>query len=91
MRQPDIPKLASDILSVELNTQVAEEVDTQLSAKGSQSRRKTLDEIKDQVKLQEGSSVSFVIVGTVNPFGLGLTTSRSCRCWQEHPDGKAAL
>jgi hypothetical protein len=34
-------------------------------SKPSQTKKKTLDEIKEHIGLEEGSSASFVIIGTI--------------------------
>lgn len=66
LKQPNIAALASQIQSAEI-TDDDDSGDSQTKAvKQSQPKKKTLDEIKEQIRLQEGSSVSFVIIGTIS-------------------------
>lgn len=58
--QPSVGSLASNIQSVDLNDDSTEATEQP----SSQNKMKTIDEIKEQLQRQEGSSVSFVIIGS---------------------------
>jgi hypothetical protein len=62
-RQENVAELASQIQSAEISDDDSAESQRKPS-KTSHTKKHTLAEIKEQVKLQEGSSVSFVIIGT---------------------------
>jgi len=66
MKQPNVADLASQIQSAEI-TDDDDSGDSQPKvSRSSHTKKKTLDEIKEKIKLQEGSSVSFVIIGTTS-------------------------
>jgi hypothetical protein len=76
-KQPNVAELASQIQSAEI-TDDDDSTDSQpKSSKPLQTKKKTLDEIKEQIRLQEGSSVSFVIIGTTPDCQTCIPTNRS--------------
>jgi len=60
--------LATDIQAVEINDDT--EAHQPSAVKTSQSRKKTLAEIKVEVQAQKDASVSFVIIGTIALFNV---------------------
>ena len=89
--QSDARKVASEVQLLDINDKALEHPDLPLPTNISNPKKKSLDEIKSQLELEQGSLVSFVIIGTMFLATNMLNSIRSCRCWKKHPDGKTSL